>query len=602
MKRLRWIPFALLGLLGLLTLGALLLGVFESAPATATLTLSGHLLPGTNHYTVTLTTPSGHPAPTETVAITDSALRGCRTSKLSRGQGGKFTGHCTITDETTGDTVHATYNKDGGDTNYKEATSNTLRVPKPPPAVPTVSSVTPSIGPVAGGTHISITGTGFIPGATVLIDQGASTYLAATDVRVYSSTQIGAETGVGAKAGTWTVFVTTAGGTNVATPGDSFTYAPAPTVAAVSPNKGATTGGTAITVTGTGFVSGAKVVIAQGSGFRFNAIAATDVTVVSPDEITAITGGGAKPGTWNLYVQTAGGDSAGASSDTFTYAPVPTVASVTPALGPASGGTHLSITGTGFEPGATVVLGQGTGPGSATVTATDVKVYSSTKITAITGRGVRLGAWSVLVTTAGGTSSVTPGDAFTYLPLPTVAAVTPNRGPTSGGTPITITGSGFVSGATVTIGQGAGRSNALAATDVNVISPTEITAVSSGGAKSGTWHVYVTTAGGHSAASLGDTFSYAPVPTVSTVRPNGGPTSGGTPFSITGTGFAAGATVTISQSPGSAPIAATDVKVYSSTKITAVAGRGAKAGTWSVLVTTAGGTSAGSAGAAFTYR
>jgi hypothetical protein len=94
---------------------------------------------------------------------------------------------------------------------------------------------------------------------------------------------------------------------------------PTPTVTSISPSSGPTTGGTAITVTGTGFVAGATVVIGQGSGSVTGAIAATNVKVVSPTEITAVTGGGAKVGTWSLFVITSGGTSAGNVGDDFTY-------------------------------------------------------------------------------------------------------------------------------------------------------------------------------------------------------------------------------------------------------------------------------------------
>jgi YVTN family beta-propeller protein len=93
----------------------------------------------------------------------------------------------------------------------------------------------------------------------------------------------------------------------------------APTVTAVSPNSGPTSGGTAITITGTGFVSGATVVIGQGTG-TVGAIAATNVTVVSPTEITAVTGGGSKVNVFNLFVTTPGGTSkANYAGDEFTY-------------------------------------------------------------------------------------------------------------------------------------------------------------------------------------------------------------------------------------------------------------------------------------------
>jgi len=56
---------------------------------------------------------------------------------------------------------------------------------------------------------------------------------------------------------------------------------PAPTVSAISPNTGTANGGTAVTVTGTGFLSGATVTI--------GGTAATGVTVVSSTSITAKT-------------------------------------------------------------------------------------------------------------------------------------------------------------------------------------------------------------------------------------------------------------------------------------------------------------------------
>jgi hypothetical protein len=79
-------------------------------------------------------------------------------------------------------------------------------------------------------------------------------------------------------------------------------------------------GGTAITITGTGFLTGAKVEIGQGQGAGPSAIQATNVTVVSPTKITARTGAAAKAGSWNVFVLTVGGTSPGnASGDVFSY-------------------------------------------------------------------------------------------------------------------------------------------------------------------------------------------------------------------------------------------------------------------------------------------
>jgi hypothetical protein len=90
-----------------------------------------------------------------------------------------------------------------------------------------------------------------------------------------------------------------------------------PTISKITPNSGPTTGGTAITITGTGFVAGATVVVGQGNGAGTGAIAATNVKVVSPTQITAVTGGGAKAGTWSLFVTTTGGTGIGYLD--FTY-------------------------------------------------------------------------------------------------------------------------------------------------------------------------------------------------------------------------------------------------------------------------------------------
>jgi len=277
-----------------------------------------------------------------------------------------------------------------------------------------------------------------------------------------------------------------------------------PTVSAVYPHSGPTAGGTAITITGSGFVTGATVEIGQGYGAGPTAIAATNVTVVSPTEITAVTGGGAKAGTFSLFVTTTGGTNAANTGADFSYGV--TVSKVRPNTGPTSGGTTITITGTGFVAGATEVIGQGNGTTGA-IAATSVKVVSPTEITAVTGGRAKAGTFSLFVTTTEGTSAANTGADFSY--GVTVTKVSPNTGPTSGGTAITITGTGFVAGATVVIGQGNGTTGAIAATSVKVVSSTEITAVTGGGAKAGTFSLFVTTSAGTSAASTGADFTYS---------------------------------------------------------------------------------------------
>ena len=99
--------------------------------------------------------------------------------------------------------------------------------------------------------------------------------------------------------------------------------------------------------------------------------------------------------------------------------------------------------------------------------------------------------------TALGTASTgTP----TPTPAPAVSQVNPVSGPTTGNTNVTITGTNFISGATVSFGG-------TAATNVTVVNATQITATAPAHA-AGTVHVTVTTSGGTSATSANDQYTY----------------------------------------------------------------------------------------------
>src|SRR5207249_9733853 len=127
-------------------------------------------------------------------------------------------------------------------------------------------------------------------------------------------------------------------------------------------------------------------------------------------------------------------------------------------------GTTVTITGTNFITGASVDFGG--------VAATGVVVNSATSITAVSPSTLTPGAVHVHVTTSGGTSAEVAGDQFTYNAVqPAVTSVSPNNGPTGGGTSVTITGTNFINGATVAFGL-------TPATGVVVNSATSITAVS----------------------------------------------------------------------------------------------------------------------------
>ena len=101
-------------------------------------------------------------------------------------------------------------------------------------------------------------------------------------------------------------------------------------------------------------------------------------------------------------------------------------------------------------------------------------------------------------------------------PAPTVSSVSPNSGSTAGGTAVTITGTNFAAGATVTFGG-------TAATNVVAVNSTTITATTPAGS-AGAVTVTVTVNG--QSGSLTQWIHLCGAPTVSSVSPNNGPTAG----------------------------------------------------------------------------
>ena len=166
--------------------------------------------------------------------------------------------------------------------------------------------------------------------------------------------------------------------------------------------------------------------------------------------------------------------------------------------------------------------------------------------------------------------------------------ISPTSGPTAGGAKVTITGTGFTGATAVHFGG-------IVATVFTVDSDTEIMATSPAGS-AGTVDVTVITAGGSSAVSSADQFTYvaaATAPTVTAMNPTSGSTAGGTTVTITGTNLAGATAVKFGG-------VAAAIQSDTSTQIVVTSPAGT-AGTVDVMVTTANGTSAASSADRFTY-
>ncbi len=404
---------------------------------------------------------------------------------------------------------------------------------------PTVTAVSPASGPLAGGTAITITGTGFTASATVALGG-----VAATGVAVVSTTSITATTAAHA-AGAVVVTVTNVDGQGGTISG-GFTYlGPPPTLTAITPATGPTAGAAAVSLTGTEFGAGTTVTI--------GGVAATSVATTSSTALTAVTPAGVA-GARDVVVAKADGQSVTLLGGyTYTQSVPPTVTAISPATGTHGGGTTLTITGTGFVAGAAVRFG-------ATL-ATSVVVASPTMLTAITPAGAAAALVNVSVTNADSQSgTLASGYRFVDTGSITVTAVTPIAGAVEGGTAVTITGTNFNAAATVKFGDTPGTVTGVTATTVTAITP----------AKAASKVGVTVTNTDAKAASLVNSFTYQKAPTLTAVTtPARAASAGGTALSLDGTGFLDGMTVTVGG------VAATDVKLAGATKVTFTAPTGA---------------------------
>lgn len=286
----------------------------------------------------------------------------------------------------------------------------------------------------------------------------------------------------------------------------------APTILGVTPAFGPEAGGTEVTINGTD-LTGVNAV-------NFGGVPGTDLTVVSPTQLTVRTPAGVGP----VDIVASGATGTATLQNGFSYVPAPvdneagTVVSVTPTSGPEVGGTEVTLVGAGFAEATGVDFGNTPGVNFTVVSDNEIRVTSPA------GEG----AVAVVVTGAPNGSIQAPVP-FNYIapvevPEVIITSVAPNTGPAAGGTVVTIIGENFMEGDTATFGD-------VAAISTVVVSPTELRAITPNGA--GVVDVAVLRNDGSGGFTLPGGFTYiartpapAPVPD-GNGNENGGVVNGG---------------------------------------------------------------------------
>lgn len=283
-----------------------------------------------------------------------------------------------------------------------------------------------------------------------------------------------------------------------ATTSVSFTGSPSGSASTVTANPGAVpadgTAASTITVTildGAGQpIPGQNITLSGSNGTRSSITAVTNPTNASGVATFTVT-----DQTPESVTYSATDTSVNPAQQIFSTAQVvfgatlaPSVSSVSPSYGPSTGGTKVTISGAN--------LGTATGVQFGTTLVTRFSVNKKTGAVTVTsppGKDIV----DVQVVTPAGTTAPVPADLFRYAPA--VSGVSPARGPSAGGTEVTISGTNLDDVTAVTFGD-------TPAASFNVSKKGTLTAVSPPGTAA--VDVRVTAGGGKSADSPSDKFTY----------------------------------------------------------------------------------------------
>jgi IPT/TIG domain/Secretion system C-terminal sorting domain len=303
----------------------------------------------------------------------------------------------------------------------------------PAVAVPTITCTAIAS---TGGNVVVINGTNFT-GATAVTFGGVN----ASSFTVNSSTQISATVNWGSTNGSYAV--TTPGGSASCA---MFTYQPTPPIiTSINPAFGVSPA--AVTLSGSNFLGTTQV--------TFGGVPATIVSVTN-SKIVVTLGVGTVASTPLVVAATKADGTATLTG--FVYSnvpPIPNVTAFTPLCG--TTGTVVTINGTGFSGAKSVRFG---GTPAAFV------IDSDTQVRATVGSG---STGAVTVTSLSGTNSF---GTFTYNPLPTISAFSPNDPDPN--TVMTITGTNFTGGCGATVQNLYLGGQLIPPANYTVVSPTQI--------------------------------------------------------------------------------------------------------------------------------
>jgi len=400
-------------------------------------------------------------------------------------------------------------------------------------AAPDVQTVWPVTGPDTGGTLVQIRGNGFHAQSRVFFgpNESADVYYKDPGLLLAFAPEA-TVTLVGVRV--------LNPDEQEATLADAFTYVDAdtldsaPFITTIYPERGPMTGGTRVGIDGTNFDSDGRAVFVPSPATPDFVRGDRAIVPAPPGEI----------GPAAVYWVNPDGQTVRSPVD-FTYldpaalGSQPTIGSLAPVTGPTAGNTPVALLGAGFQNNARVRFGPDDATGvSWTPTALEVKTPARVK-----------GSVAVWVINPDGTQAQAPAT-YLYLAPPTILGMSPNRGPASGGTTITLNGVDLLEDPDDAKPTVLFCDDYAAGSGCDQADPTTVTVSGDGRQLTvdapahppGIVDVAVVAPDGQSDVTE-SAFTYTQLPTVSDIDPDSGPTTGGQTLGLTGTGYQVGVKV-----------------------------------------------------------
>lgn len=278
---------------------------------------------------------------------------------------------------------------------------------------------------------------------------------------------------------------------------------PCPCILGVAPTFTRPSGGDVIALTGINFRSPARVFVTVDSrAIEAQVISVTQskVQFIAP----AIDMNGKQLLTTSIYAIFDSGTPREWKATSFiplvyqdlTLTPV--IVAVSPASGPLVGGTRVTIFGEGFQEPLQVFFGD---------QQAQVINVSFSQIVVIAPAGSRVGPVDIRVVNINSNTNTTARDAYRYLDSMRITSITPNTGPSIGGTRVTIRGSGFTDLVAITIAGHVALPIRVSGTEivaittpivgtqpcVNVAGPVIVTSIENGDQATGPVYTYTCT-------------------------------------------------------------------------------------------------------------